>query len=134
MRRHTMPLAAVAVLGALSALPAVLGSQPASAATGCHSVFHYAGHDGAKTYDVYKYECSGNQTYGYMTGTPGDACITISLGNVTDGPCYSIPVGYTPPRTSIATPVVNAGATMKITDICFLNSQHGVEWCHNDYG
>lgn len=135
MRRPVLA-AITAVLLAFSGAFAVVAANPASAApTGCHSVFHYTASDGASnSYNIYKYECDGNQTYGYMTGNPGPACITISLGNVADGPCWSIPTGYTPPRTSIQTKTLSAGSSVKLTGICFNNYYGATLWCHNDYG
>jgi len=138
MRRRLLrilPLSLSAVLFALMSALAISVPGSASAATGCHVTVHRTVVDGVNTYNLYKYECNGNQTYGYMTGNPGNACITMSLGNVTDGACYGIPVGYTPPRTSITTPTRNAGSTIKLVDICFINHlgvpQGG---CHNDFG
>ena len=138
MRRRllrTLPLSLSAVLFALMSALAISVPGPASAATGCHVTVHTKFNDAGNTYNLYKYECAGNQSYGYMTGNPGDACITMSLGNVTDGPCYHIPVGYTPPRTSITTPVKNLGGYIHIWDMCFIN-HYGVSQggCHNDDG
>jgi hypothetical protein len=132
VRQRAKPLAVSALLFALlGALQLLMpGAASAVSPASCSQVFHYS-QDG---YQIYKYECSGNQAYGYMTGNPGNSCITISLGNVSDGPCYHIPVGYTPPRTSIQTPTVNAGSSVKLVDICFVNSFGVTDWCHNDYG
>lgn len=133
--RRTITAVVSAALLILFGVFAVATANTASAATNCRSVFHYSAYDGASnTYDIYKYECDNNQTYGLMTGNPGPACITISHGSVSDGTCWSIPTGYTPPRTSISTSVMSAGNTMKLVYICFNNYYHVTLWCHNDYG
>ena len=136
VRRNTGRFAITAVLTILLGfLVSVVAENPAMALSGCKIAFHYTGKDPYVTYNLYKYECSGGYTYGYMTGRPDwTACIVISLGNVTDGPCDYIAPGYTPPKSSVTTRVISAGADVKLWNICFRDYHGYVLWCHNDYG
>ena len=86
------------------------------------------------TYRIEKYICRGSQVYGRLIGNPGPVAIAVSLtaDYTAWDPWYSIPTGYTPPRTSITTNVVNAGNLAAATYVC-LRTYTGFMWgCLNE--
>lgn len=86
------------------------------------------------TYRIEKYICRGGQVYGRLVGVPGPVAIAVSLtaDYTAWEPWYSIPVGYTPPRSSVKTNVANAGNLAPATYIC-LRTYTGFIWgCLNE--